>query len=182
MQKNKVIVFDLEATCEKDDRNYPKEIIEIGAVDNNGNEFDKFVKPIARPKLTEFCKNLTTINQSNIDNADRFPQVYKEFLQFIQKGNPETITLFSWGAYDKRQLLNDLELNNVTEGKNLILQNHQNLKEYFHDKKGYWPKGMKRVLKELHLPLDGTHHRGIDDSKNIMKIYKNITEEQADGR
>jgi len=30
--------------------------------------------------------------------------------------------------------------------------------------------GMDRVLKELKFPLEGTHHRGVDDVKNIAKI------------
>lgn len=31
---------------------------------------------------------------------------------------------------------------------------------------------MERALKMLDLPLDGTHHRGIDDAKNISKIFR----------
>lgn len=34
--------------------------------------------------------------------------------------------------------------------------------------------GMERALKMLDLPLDGTHHRGIDDAKNIAKIFVRI--------
>jgi inhibitor of KinA sporulation pathway (predicted exonuclease) len=31
---------------------------------------------------------------------------------------------------------------------------------------------MEKALNILKLPLDGTHHRGIDDAKNIAKIFK----------
>jgi inhibitor of KinA sporulation pathway (predicted exonuclease) len=31
---------------------------------------------------------------------------------------------------------------------------------------------MGKALNILKLPLEGTHHRGIDDAKNISKIFK----------
>lgn len=33
---------------------------------------------------------------------------------------------------------------------------------------------MERALKMLNLPLEGTHHRGIDDAKNISRIFVKI--------
>jgi len=33
---------------------------------------------------------------------------------------------------------------------------------------------MKEALRILHIPLEGTHHRGIDDARNIAKIVKKI--------
>lgn len=172
----RIVIFDLEATCDEANK-FSREIIEIGAVDNYGNEFDKFVKPIEHPILTEFCKKLTTIKQSDINQANKFSDVFESFLEFLNLEQDDELILFSWGAYDKTQLFSDLELNDMSEDKVIINKHHQNLKEYFHDKMGYWPKGMKRVLKELKLPLDGTHHRGIDDSRNLMKIYNKINEE-----
>ena len=37
--------------------------------------------------------------------------------------------------------------------------------------KGY---SMKTMLRDLHLCLDGKHHSGIDDSKNIAKILRTL--------
>ena len=80
------IVFDLEATCEKDSKNFQNEIIEIGAVKlNDGyeitDEFSSFVKPIVNPILTDFCMNLTSITQSDVDTARKFPDVLDAFLE-----------------------------------------------------------------------------------------------------
>ena len=36
---------------------------------------------------------------------------------------------------------------------------------------------MKKALGKLNLPLEGTHHRGIDDAKNIAKIFRVIFSE-----
>lgn len=166
---SKVVVFDLEATCQKDDRSFPKEIIEIGAVDLDGNEFSQFIKPIQRPLLTDFCKELTTITQEDVDNARLFKYVYPEFLEFIKDA-----TILSWGNYDKNQLIKDLKLNRIYLGRQDIISNHVNLKDVYQEKTGFQPKGMKNALNRLNIPMTGTHHRGIDDARNLMNIYKKI--------
>ncbi|OMG46548.1 hypothetical protein BK140_26615 [Paenibacillus macerans] len=50
-----------------------------------------------------------------------------------------------------------------------IIDNYGNLLKLIGTEKGV---GMERALKMLDLPLDGTHHRGIDDAKNISKIFR----------
>ena len=74
----KYIIFDLEVTCWEhripmDDM----EIIEIGAVKLSEDfsiedEFSSFVKPIVKHELSDFCKNLTTIKQTDVDHAYNF--------------------------------------------------------------------------------------------------------------
>lgn len=167
--KDRIVIFDLEATCDLNNPNYPKEIIEIGAVDNFSKQFNSFIKPIREPILTDFCKKLTSIEQSDIDNARSFPEVYLEFYDFFKGA-----TLISWGAYDKKQLLADLKLNKMNLGVNYINENHINLKDLFFEKMGYPPRGMKLTMKQLGLIQDGVHHRGIDDAKNIKKIYNHL--------
>ena len=79
------IILDLEATC-TDNRNiyFDNEVIEIGAVKIENkqviDEFQSFVRPVVNTELTEFCKNLTSINQSDVDNAEIFPNVLDNFL------------------------------------------------------------------------------------------------------
>lgn len=160
------IVFDLEATCGKGiDRS---EIIEIGAVklDDNLNiidTFSYFVKPIINPSLTPFCKDLTSIKQEDVDNADIFPFVINLFKLFI--GND--YWLCSWGHYDKKQLKSDCELHELPID---WINNHISLKHQFKVSGGK-RVGMKTALKLLDIPMTGTHHRGIDDSINITKIF-----------
>ena len=110
------IVFDLEATCEKDDRDFKREIIEIGAVRVNNNfemadEFSAFIKPVINPKLTLFCSELTSINQSDVDGAETFPVVLDRFKKWI--GTKDYI-LCSWGFYDKTQFMKDCHSNFIT--------------------------------------------------------------------
>jgi len=71
------IVIDFEATCEeKNPLGYPHEIIEFPAVlvssgydkESKSPEiagvFHAFVRPVINPVLSEFCKNLTGIEQA----------------------------------------------------------------------------------------------------------------------
>jgi len=107
--KNIYCVIDLEATCwERDDVNkQPHEIIEIGAVllDENFNyikEYSQFVKPQDNPILSEYCKDLTTITQKDVDNA---PPIFEVIPQFAEWLAPyENVIFCSWGNFDKNQM------------------------------------------------------------------------------
>jgi 3'-5' exoribonuclease 1 len=48
---------------------------------------------------------------------------------------------------------------------------HVNLKALFSSTRGIRKKlGMAQALQHVGLPLDGTHHRGIDDARNIARL------------
>ncbi|MBN2891048.1 MAG: exonuclease domain-containing protein [Bacteroidales bacterium] len=171
-------IIRVEATCWKE-RNVRKqnEIIEIGAVKINRrgdilDEFNEFVKPKLNPKLSPFCKELTTITQNEIDNADYFPAVIERFKNWINLD--DFFYLCSWGFYDKNQFVKDSELHQLDTN---WLKNHISLKhQYTEIKKLKKHIGMANALKIENIPLKGTHHRGIDDAKNIAQIFiANIT-------
>ena len=68
------IVLDLEATCWKQKGKFQNEIIEIGAVCISNDkeilgEYCSFVKPQTHPILSDFCTELTTIEQKDVDGA-----------------------------------------------------------------------------------------------------------------
>ncbi|OMD74170.1 MULTISPECIES: 3'-5' exonuclease [Paenibacillus] len=168
------IIFDLEATCWENDRSRQNEIIEIGAVKVNDkleivSEFQTFIRPKLNQQLADFCKKLTSITQEDVDKAPGFSQALFEFKEWI--GN-EQFYLCSWGFYDKSQFKKDCELHKINTDwlKKHISIKHQHGK-MIGIEKGI---GMERALKMLDLPLDGTHHRGIDDAKNIAKIFVRI--------
>lgn len=167
------IILDLEATCWKDrSLNKQNEIIEIGAikVDSSGiivDEFNEFIQPKLNPKLSEFCTELTSISQYDIDGAETFPKVISNFTNWINTS--EKYLLCSWGFYDQKQFKKDCKLYNLDAewAEKHISLKHQykaiaNLKK---------PIGMGAALRNEELQLDGTHHRGIDDARNICKIF-----------
>ena len=169
------IVLDLEATCwrKKPDKSYVNEIIEIGAVKINDNletvsQFAEFVLPVKHPILSEFCTQLTTIQQADVADADTFPTVVKRFQDWIGVGN-EPYMLCSWGYYDRKQLTADCELHGLTTE---WLSYHMSIKHQYWKLTGTRrPMGMKSALFYEKLGMTGTHHRGIDDAINIAKIF-----------
>ena len=67
-----LLVMDFEATCIKDQKIEPQEIIEIPVlkVDTRTmepiGEFHTYVRPVKRPRLSPFCTKLTKITQAQV--------------------------------------------------------------------------------------------------------------------
>lgn len=173
------IVFDLEATCWEKDKNLSDmETIEIGAVRLKpesyevADTFSTFVKPDRNPKLSDYCRELTSIRQSDVDSAPGFPEALEKFL--IWSGG-DKVTYCSWGTYDIRQLEKDISYNLVKIRD--PFRKHISLKQLFAQLYERKPCSMKKALNILDLELDGIHHRGIDDARNIAKIARIILPE-----
>lgn len=170
------VIVDLEATCWDQEVDRSKmEIIEIGALilhdfeENTFDEFSRFIKPIVEPQLSEFCKRLTTITQEQVNNAEKFPTVFSEFLSWV--GN-DPFTLCSWGGYDLNQFKKDCASHKINFPQ--TFERHINLKKEFSRVMNVPPCGMSKALRIVKLQLEGTHHRGIDDARNIAKLAKII--------
>lgn len=167
------LVIDLEATCDRGGALPPKdtEIIEIGAVLVRGRtfepagEFQTFVRPVARPRLTPFCTELTSIAQADVDAAPTFPAALAALAAFV--GGREAL-FCSWGEYDRNQFKRDAQRHRVGlpfGGR------HLNLKALFSEALGEGERyGMAGALRRVGLALEGTHHRGIDDARNIARL------------
>ncbi|TRX62560.1 exonuclease domain-containing protein [Fulvivirga sp. M361] len=166
------IIFDLESTCWENNRTITREIIEIGAVRVNEQkvvvgEFNAFIRPVIHPELSDFCKRLTTITQDEVDQAQTFPDIIVDFKKWINVDSK--YLLCSWGYYDKSQLINDSRIHELDTD---WTKNHLSLKHRYAEIKALSrPVGMKGALKLEKIHLDGVHHRGIDDAKNISKIF-----------
>ncbi len=170
------VIVDLEATCWRGGQKHrTSEIIEIGAVLFDGvsldvvHEFSRFVRPVWEPVLSGFCIELTTIAQDDVDRAAGFGEVFAAFLDWI---GPEPFVLCSWGAYDYHQLQLDCRRHGVAFPASF--ERYIDLKQFFAAVWEVEPCGMVRALELLGLPLDGTHHRGIDDARNIARVVRVI--------
>ena len=166
------IIVDLEATCWENARDRLRmEIIEIGAVelptakDPFTREFAHFVRPVVEPTLSDFCLQLTSITQKQVDAAETFSAVFPKFLNWI---GAEAFVLCSWGAYDLSQFRVDCDRHQLPWPASF--NQHINLKQEFANVYRIKPCGMKQALAHVGLPLVGTHHRGIDDAKNISLL------------
>ena len=178
IDRDRYLIVDLEATCSSDG-SVPRqrmEIIEIGAVMVNAqtliveSEFQSFVRPILHPQLTDFCQQLTSIAQLDVDNAPLFPKALRQFQDWVY---PFGDYLFcSWGDYDKNQFKQDCALHKVGYP---FPSGHLNLKKAFAATLQLKKKlGLAQALDLLKLPLEGTHHRGIDDARNMARIVQKV--------
>jgi len=128
------LIIDLEATC-CDQKTIPRnemETIEIGAVLVEStnlsvvDEYMTFIKPVRNPKLTPFCTKLTSIKQSDVDDASTYPIAIKHFKDWLYQY--DQFLFCSWGDYDKSQLEQDSQYHSVPYP---IGAEHVNIKKMF---------------------------------------------------
>lgn len=175
---DRFLIIDLEATCcdRKTIKRHEMEIIEIGAVMLEAqnltivDEFQSFIKPIRHPILTQFCQQLTSITQIQVDSAPTYQEAIDPFKKWLYQYS--NFIFGSWGDYDRKQFEQDSKFH---RGSYPISSEHINLKQLFTENQKL-PKryGMAQALELAKLELTGTHHRGIDDAKNIAKLMPYI--------
>jgi inhibitor of KinA sporulation pathway (predicted exonuclease) len=159
------------------------ETIEIGAVMVSTDslaivdEFQTFIKPQRHPILTDFCRQLTSISQPQVDTAPTFPEAIESWQTWLSKFDK---TIFSsWGNYDRQQLQQDAKYHNI-DLPYPVSSNHLNLKEQFSIARGLNKRyGMAGALYLVGIELTGTHHRGMDDARNISKLLPYILGRQT---
>lgn len=168
------IIYDLEATCwENTPPGYVQETIEIGAfrVNHFGEvrgKFNRFVRPVVHPVLSPFCRQLTTIEQQDVNKAGTFPTVIQEFWDwaYIEE---EDYVLCSWGSFDRKMFFNDCLLHRLETD---WTQHHVNLKEQYRVMKRLRSGiGLRKAVEKEGLLFTGQHHRGISDAENLVKLF-----------
>ncbi|WP_316842599.1 3'-5' exonuclease [Pedobacter gandavensis] len=177
---NEIIIVDLEATCWELGNNYQKqqsEIIEIGICKLNtatGKVTASegiLIKPV-NSEISEFCTRLTSITPQMIEEQGISLTEAINILE--ERYNSQHLTWASYGGYDKTMLTEQC----IKFGIPYPMSSHHiNVKVLFSEQhrlsKGI---GMARALRKLNLPIEGTHHRGVDDAKNIAKILYHLLE------
>jgi len=177
MNPDQSVIVDVEATC-CDQGSVPRhemEIIEIGAVAvtfGTGDivaEFQAFVQPVRHPQLTAFCRELTSITQTQVAAAEPYPVVNQAFREWLAALGG-SYDFCSWGAYDKGQFEQDCAFHNVPYP---FAGPHRNLKAEFTKFQGTKKRfGLGGALRKLGFAFEGTPHRGIDDARNIARVYE----------
>ena len=78
----------------------------------------------------------------------------------------------SWGDYDRMQFLQDCEFHRVAYP---FRSGHMNLKAEFARALGRTKKpGIAAAVRSLGMEFEGTHHRGLDDARNIARIVRRV--------
>jgi inhibitor of KinA sporulation pathway (predicted exonuclease) len=174
MKTNPILIVDLEATCWRNSaeaNGQQSEVIEIGIclLDTESGEISSsrgiLVKP-ERSDVSAFCTELTTITKELLDK-EGIP--FKEACQILENAyNSIELTWASYGEYDRKMMKQQCESWGIPYP---FGEQHINVKIQFAEIQGMKKApGMAGALRALNIPLEGTHHRGVDDAKNIAKI------------
>ena len=105
-----LICLDTEWTCWQDslelgwpDPERPPEIIQIGLASYDIpdfsllNTFDSLVAPKLNPLLSEYCADLLSLKQSDIDQAETFAQVSDNLSSFLSAYKQQKVLICSFG-------------------------------------------------------------------------------------
>ncbi len=173
---DRIIVVDVEATCwqGKPPAGQENEVIEVGIcvvdiISGQAIEKDSILVKPERSQVSEFCTQLTTITQSQVDAGIYFA----EACSLLRKNYSTHQRVWaSYGEYDKRQFERQCQARSI---KYPFGPKHINVKNLFAIINAMDREvGMARALEILNLPLEGTHHRGGDDAWNIGRILSRL--------
>ena len=150
-----------------------QETIEIGAVevDRYGQvhgQFSRLIKPVIHPQLSHFCRQLTQIDQTDINRARSFSRVIQDFKDWIGV-EYEDYLLASWGAFDRTQLMADCRLH---KEEDWWLDEHIDLKKQYQQIRGLPKKrGLKSAVRHEGYEWEGEQHRALVDALNTTKVF-----------
>lgn len=173
---DKLIIIDLEATCWEDgnfnraDRQQ-SEIIEVGvAVFNySKGEIEANESIIVKPqfsKVSDFCTKLTTLTQNDVDKGVLLDSACAILSEYGANGKR---TWASWGDYDHTQLERECKSKQI---RFPFGKTHLNIKNLFAVMMNLKQEcSVSEALNRIKLDFNGTPHRGVDDSRNIARIY-----------
>lgn len=172
----KIITIDIECTAwdSKDTKfiQLNEELIEFGYALIDGTSFDiienesYLVKP-QLSKINEFCTNLTTIKQEDVDKeGTSFSAICN--LIYTKWSN---IAFASWGDFDRLHFQRQCEREKIKYPFN---RTHYNIKNLYAFQNGLTNEvGLDTAFKNEGIPMKGRHHSAKDDAYNaaVMLCY-----------
>jgi len=176
-ESESILVIDVEATCWQGPNppGQQNEIIEIGIcvldpVTGEPLQRGCFLVRPERSTVSPFCTELTTLTQAQLE-AEGIS--FREACARLQtEFRSRERAWASYGDYDRKQFVRQCESFGVPYP---FSDQHTNVKARFTEVFGLpRPVGMAGALRHLGLPLEGTHHRGVDDAANIARVLAAI--------
>lgn len=171
MTSNRYLVVDLEGTCCNDQSiaEDETETIEIGAIMLDAaslttiERMQTMVKPVRHPVLTEFCRNLTGIQQCDVDVAPEFPLAFARFCRWARID--DGMVFASWGSYDRDQFTRDCSHHHL----HYPFTQHFDVARLFRAATGR-RRGRRAAMRFLGLSAKGPNHRGLSDAGDVAEI------------
>jgi ERI1 exoribonuclease 2 len=192
-----LLVLDFEATCwnNLDSKKKQSEIIEFPVVlyDVKNNEivaeFQQYVIPTEHPKLSDFCIQLTGIQQNQVDNGVPLPTCLLEFMRWINeqmklynmdfpggKGDgTKTCAFVTWSDWDLGVCLKK-ECNRKRIHCHKMFRKWIDVRALYklHFKRPL--TGLSGALLDLGLQFEGKEHCGLHDARNTARLVGKMIE------
>ncbi|KAG2392048.1 hypothetical protein C9374_013533 [Naegleria lovaniensis] len=186
-----ICVLDFEAVFSEDcktNRNYDMEIIEFPSVlleyeSSNKlrvvDQIQNYVQTRRIPKLNSECTALTGITQEMVNSGVTFEEALKLHTEWLSKHlngeepSSSNVLMATCGDWDLKTMIP----HQVFHEKKCIPLVKSHLSQWCNVKDVYGRfmqkqkvNGMLTMLNGLNLELEGKHHSGIDDCKNIARV------------
>lgn len=183
-----ILVVDVEATCERERRSdFSNEIIELPVciLTSTGeilaDEFHVFVRPTENPILTEFCTELTGIEQETVDSAIELAEALDQLQAWVaERGlfTRERPAVFACdGPWDIRDFIKK-----ETARKGIpfppMMSEWIDLRAAHRSVTGKFGN-VAAMLSNLSLTFLGREHSGLDDTRNIARIGRALLQRGA---
>jgi len=184
-----LLILDFESTCwEEKSTAPPAEIIEFPVVllslktGQVLSEFHYYCLPMENPRLSSFCKKLTGITQSQVEDGVPLATCLTMFRRWLaQMSQQHQVTLHgdgnsspnatcvTWSDWDlsfclekecqRKQILKPGCLNTWIDIRAVYKQ--------FYNRR---PQGLNGALREVGLTFEGREHSGIEDARNTSNL------------
>lgn len=173
-----IFVVDFEATCGPGIKASKIEIIEFGGVLLPLNPitsvddalcFHSYIRPINHAKLTRFCRKLTGVSQTDVDDAPVFEDVIAKMNEwFTTHGvNSQTTIFTSWSAFDAQQLRRECLHHELP----CPFEHFMDLQVQFKRTQQHSSThSVSKALEAVGLEFEGRQHSAIDDAKNTARL------------
>ncbi|XP_028784341.1 uncharacterized protein LOC114740362 [Neltuma alba] len=171
------VVIDFEATCDKDKNPHPQEIIEFPSVIVSSVTgqleacFQTYVRPTCNQLLSDFCKDLTGIQQIQVDRGVTLSEALLRHDKWLEKkGIKNTnFAVVTWSNWDCRVML-ESECRFKKIRKPPYFNRWINLRIPFREVFGPARCNLKEAVEMAGLAWQGRAHCGLDDAKNTARL------------
>ncbi|XP_010922083.1 uncharacterized protein [Elaeis guineensis] len=171
------VVIDFEATCDKEKNPHPQEIIEFPSVlVNSGTgqleaSFQTYVRPSYHQHLSDFCKELTGIQQIQVDRGVPLSEALLMHDKWLEdKGiKQKSFAIVTWSNWDCRVML-ESECRFKRIRKPPYFNRWINLKVPFQEVFGGVRCNLKEAVQLAGLAWEGRAHCGLDDARNTARL------------
>ncbi|MDR7870728.1 MAG: 3'-5' exonuclease [Tissierellaceae bacterium] len=153
------------------------EIIQIGAIKldaglNNIDVFNRYIKPMVYSEVSSYVTDLTGITSEQIIKEDKFPEVYDDFIEFVEGMDSVFCT---WGMSDMRILFKNTDYHK-TDNQSMP-KSYINLQPYASKFLGLSSKkllSLEYALEALGIDTQYKFHNAANDAYYTAEIFKEI--------